>query len=253
VADQLEERHPLVALDLRGRGDSDKPTSPYGMAQHARDVAAAMQTLELGGAVVLGHSMGAFVAVALAAAFPDLVGALVLVDGGLPLSPPPGVDVDLSVDELLAPQIARLRQTFPSADDYLAYWAALPFFSGDLWTPYVEHYLRSDLMGSEPELRPKCSEAAVRADFVDTVDSEKLRDRLANVRVPVQLVRAPQGFAPETPPLLPDDLVQREGAAVADLRDTVVAGTTHYSIGLHADGARAVADLTVALAEEVAR
>jgi len=48
VAERLAGRRPLLALDLRGRGDSQKPVGPYGMAQHARDVAAAMRALHLG-------------------------------------------------------------------------------------------------------------------------------------------------------------------------------------------------------------
>ncbi len=43
IAERLAGRRPLLALDLRGRGDSDKPDGPYGLAQHARDVATAMQ------------------------------------------------------------------------------------------------------------------------------------------------------------------------------------------------------------------
>src|SRR6266508_669254 len=62
VAEQLNGRRPLFAPDLRGRGDSDKPEGPYGMAQHARDVAVAMQTLELGPCLIVGHSIGDFVA-----------------------------------------------------------------------------------------------------------------------------------------------------------------------------------------------
>ena len=64
IAECLAGRRPLFALDLRGRGDSDKPAGPYGMAQHASDVAAAMRAMGLGASVIVGHSMGAFVATA---------------------------------------------------------------------------------------------------------------------------------------------------------------------------------------------
>src|SRR5208282_1243181 len=43
IAERLAGRCALLGLDLRGRGDSDKPEGPYGFAQHARDVAAAMR------------------------------------------------------------------------------------------------------------------------------------------------------------------------------------------------------------------
>src|SRR4051812_38413930 len=120
IGDRLAGRRPLFAIDLRGRGDTDKPAAgPFGMSQHARDVAAAMRAFGLGDSLVVGHSMGAFVAVALAAEHPELVSGLVLIDGGLPLEPPPGVDVTQLLDVALAPQMARLRTSFPSYDAYL--------------------------------------------------------------------------------------------------------------------------------------
>src|SRR4051794_17465545 len=254
VADRLRGRRALLAFDLRGRGDSDKPESgPFGMAQHAHDVASAMRGWGLQDAVVVGHSMGAFVAVALAAEHPELVRALVLIDGGLPLEPPPGVQPAQLLDVALAPQMARLRATFPSFEAYLEFWRALPPFEGERWNAWVEAYLRYDLGGVEPELRPKASEAAVRGDFLDTLDAEKMRARLRALSVPTLLLRATEGFNPGTPPLLPDELVAREGALVADLTDRVVEDTTHYTIALGPRGADVVADAIVEWAESVGR
>ena len=248
VAEGLRGRRPLLALDLRGRGDTDKPESgPFGMAQHAHDVAAAMRAWGLQDAVVVGHSMGAFVAVALAAEHPELVRGLVLIDGGLPLEPPPGVDPAALLDVALAPQMARLRATFPTFEAYLHFWRALPPFD------WVEAYLRYDLGGAEPELRPKASEAAVRGDFLDTLDADKMRDRLRSLSVPTLLLRATEGFNPGTPPLLPAELVAREGALIADLTDRVVDDTTHYTIALGPRGAGVVADAIVEWAESVDR
>src|SRR3954452_4268690 len=250
VAERLRARRPLLARDLRGRGDSDKPmTGPFGMAQHAHDVAAAMRGWALQDAVVVGHSMGAFVAGALAAEHPELVRGLVLIDGGLPLEPPPGVDPAALLDVALAPQMARLRATFPSFEAYLDFWRALPPFEGDRWNNWVEAYLRYDLGGVEPELRPKASEAAVRGDFLDTLDAEKMRARLRALSVPTLLLRATEGFNPGTPPLLPDELVAREGALIPDLTDRVIDDTTHYTIALGEHGAHIVADAIVEWAE----
>src|SRR5271166_3793248 len=55
IAERLAGRCALFALDLRGRGDSDKPEGPYGFAQHARDVAASMRVMGLGPSIVVGH------------------------------------------------------------------------------------------------------------------------------------------------------------------------------------------------------
>jgi len=254
VAAELAGRRPLLALDLRGRGDTDKPAEgPFGMAQHGEDVARAMRGFGLGASVVVGHSMGAYVAVALAAAHPDLVSALVLVDGGLPLQAPPGIAPEQMLDIALAPQMARLQATFPSVEDYLDHWRALPPFSDGRWNGWVEDYLRYDLGGTAPAYRPKASEAAVRGDFLDSLDTDTLRARLRSLRVPVLLLRAAEGFNPGQPPLLPDDVVAAEGGQVADLTERLVPDTTHYTIALGRDGARTVADAIVETAEACGR
>lgn len=242
IAHMLQGRAPLLAFDLRGRGDTDKPAEgPFGMGQHAADVAVAMAAKGIGPSLVVGHSMGAFVAVALAAEHPELVSGVVLIDGGLPLEAPPGIPPEDLLDVALAAQMARLRTTYSTLDAYLEYWRGLPVFANGMWNAWVESYLRYDLGGEPPVMRPKASEAAIRGDFRDNLDVDRLRGWLTQVKVPTLLLRATEGFEPGSAPLLPDPLVEREGALVGDLTDRVVE-STHYSIALGPHGARAVAD-----------
>ncbi|MBK9740129.1 MAG: alpha/beta hydrolase [Actinobacteria bacterium] len=75
---------PVAAVDQRGHGESDTPlTADFSVTACARDAIAALEHLGWQGAVVVGHSWGASVALAAAAARPDLVKAAVLLDGGL--------------------------------------------------------------------------------------------------------------------------------------------------------------------------
>ena len=83
IAERLAGRRPLLAVDLGGHGDSDKPADGYGMAVHADDVATAMDTDGIDRAVVVGHSMGAGVATVFAHRHPDRCAGVVLFDGGL--------------------------------------------------------------------------------------------------------------------------------------------------------------------------
>ena len=76
--------HGLVGVDLRGRGNSDKPESGYSLEAHAADVVRVLDHLDLEDAVLAGHSMGGFVALKTALTFPERVRALVLLDGGWP-------------------------------------------------------------------------------------------------------------------------------------------------------------------------
>ena len=70
-----------VAVDLRGHGDSEwSPGMQYDVADHVADVQAVLDVMALAPCVVVGQSLGAMVALALAATDPDAVWALVLVD-----------------------------------------------------------------------------------------------------------------------------------------------------------------------------
>jgi 3-oxoadipate enol-lactonase len=75
------ERYRRIRLDLRGFGRSPVGTLPLG---HARDVAELLDELGVSGAALVGCSLGGRVALELAIARPDLVGALVLVGAALP-------------------------------------------------------------------------------------------------------------------------------------------------------------------------
>ena len=74
---------PVVALDQRGHGDSERPTGPYDGATVARDALTALDALGISRAVVVGHSWGASTALRLAADAPERVLAAVAIDGGL--------------------------------------------------------------------------------------------------------------------------------------------------------------------------
>ncbi len=245
VAECLAGRLPLFAPDLRGRGDSDKPEGPYGMAQHARDVAVAMRAMGLGPSIVVGHSMGAFIAAALAAQNPELVAGLVLIDGGYALAVPLGIDLNQGLNAAVAERIAQLRRTYPSRDDYRRFWRTQPHFVE--WNRWVEAFLDYEVGGESP-VQPKASEAAVRADLGEAFQRDAIVERLRSIRVPTILLRAERGFTQDQPPLFPDVLVEQIRACVPQVEDHKFRGTTHYTIVLGESAATKVADLICELA-----
>ena len=68
----------VIAVDFRGHGDSDKPDDGYRMTDFADDVIQLMDALDVPSAIVVGHSMGSFVAQALVERAPQRVSSLVL-------------------------------------------------------------------------------------------------------------------------------------------------------------------------------
>ncbi len=93
VAETLAEDYDVILPDARGHGRSSR-IAGLGLDNEALadDVAALISGLALNRPAVLGHSMGAFTALILAARHPDLVGCLLLEDP--PLAPPPTPEME---------------------------------------------------------------------------------------------------------------------------------------------------------------
>jgi len=223
----------LVAPDLRGRGRSNGLPEPYGIARQADDVAAVLDHLGAAAAVVAGHSMGGFVATSLAERHPERAKALVLVDGGPPLSMPPGVDVDEALAATLGPAMQRLDMTFADRGTYRAFWQQHPSFAG-IWSAEVDAHVQHDLVGEPPEMRSSCVKAAVQVNGRELLAGEEVRSAIEAVRCPVTMLWAPRGMFDD-----PGGLYDEQ--RLDGLEAEQVADTNHYSILLGEPGAKRVA------------
>ena len=111
----MREGHRVVAVDLRGHGQSDKPHETYTMQLFADDLAFLREELGLERPVVIGHSMGGVVAFAFAASHPKLPSAIVTIDAGL--APPATVGTALSsfIDGLRGPNFRKTLGDYADA------------------------------------------------------------------------------------------------------------------------------------------
>jgi pimeloyl-ACP methyl ester carboxylesterase len=83
VAPRLAERTRVIAVDLKGHGDSDQPASGYRIADQAAEVAGLCQALGLERIDLIGHSWGGGISVQLAVDGLVPIRRLVLEDPGL--------------------------------------------------------------------------------------------------------------------------------------------------------------------------
>ncbi|MDP4506154.1 alpha/beta hydrolase [Nonomuraea turcica] len=230
VGRRLPEGWSLVAMDLRGRGHSASLPGPYGLPRHAEDVLRVAGHVGAGpDAVLTGHSMGAYVA-ALAAAQRDWA-RVVLVDGGIPFPRlPEGVDPDVALQATLGPALARLRQTYPSAQAYVDFFKSHPAFTGH-WNDDVEAYVRYDLTGPEGALRSRVVGEAVLQDgrWLNT-EQDRAGAALEAITSPLLLLRAPRGLLNQDVGLLPDDLTAPWAARLPGLREEMIPDCNHYTI-----------------------
>ncbi|MEZ3498345.1 alpha/beta fold hydrolase [Pantoea sp. KPR_PJ] len=80
----LTERFYLIAPDLPGQGDSDLPLNGFDTATLAQQTEALLRQLNVSAFNLVGHDIGAWVAFALAAQFPERVKKVALLDAGIP-------------------------------------------------------------------------------------------------------------------------------------------------------------------------
>ena len=226
----------IIAPDLRGRGRSNQLPGPWGMPSHADDMKTVLDALGIERTVVLGHSMGAFVAATLAQRHPSVVSEVILVDGGLPIPAPVGVSAEDLPKALIGPAAERLSMTFESAEAYRAFWRKHPALSGD-WSADIEAYVDYDLHGTAPALSPSARYDAVLEDSLQLSGDLGYADALAAIPVRITFIRAPRGLLNEPRALYSASTVEEWEARVPTLTAHDIADVNHYTIVMSRHGA----------------
>ncbi|HUP31731.1 MAG TPA: alpha/beta hydrolase [Gaiellaceae bacterium] len=206
LAERLAGRHHVVALDLRGHGDSPWEP-PWHLEQHVADVLAAAPD---GPCAWLGHSFGGRVAYETAAAAPGRVDRLVLLD--------PAIRIPTQVGLAAAENARRDRSyvTFEEGIDRRYEESVLTTAPRVL----VEEELRTHLLPDDQgRFRYRYCQSAVVAAY-----GEMTRDPppFESVRVPTLLVLGETSYLPY------DDLLEAHAAALGDQLqvDRIAAGHT---------------------------
>lgn len=221
VADVLAPAHRVIAYDLRGRGESDKPEHGYDLARHNEDLLGLLDHFGLRKAVLVGHSLGAHIAVRFAAVHPARVSKLVLVDGG--------IDVRAEVLDSLRPAINRLGVEFPSLDMFLGFVRMLPMFEGR-WNDYLERYFRYDVeVLPAGTVRSKAARHAIEEE-IGNLERERLWVWHHRVKAPTLIFRAPDGLLTATDCLMTQEEAEALAHAIPRAKLVVVPGTNHYTV-----------------------
>ena len=248
LADALGAGFRIVAPDLRGRGRSNKVSGPWGMAAHAADLVAVMDHLGIAKAdLLLGHSMGGFVAAVAAAQHPQRIAQVLMVDGGVPLMnvgflawlPFSDYLIEKLVQRIIGPSLTRLDMTFASREVYHAFWRPHPALAND-WSPYVEQYIDYDLDGEAPALRPSTSKEALLRDVRTQLVEDLVPRSLAQIRCPVRFLRAPRGIMNDKA-LYDEGKLARATRGIAQFSSATIDDVNHFTIMMSERGARAVA------------
>ena len=223
LASALAPHHRVIAMDLRGRGLSDKPPTGYSIEHHCKDVLSLIDDLGLKRPVLMGHSLGAFISLVFSAKYPQRVDRLILVDGGGKLTKTQMAKVFAGIK----PSLDRLGKTFPSFEYYISQMKQAPYLQP--WNSYMETYFRYEVEKVEggvlSRVHPKHIEE--EAQNLKKVDS---RQFYAKVTSPTLVLRATKGMLAEDDLLLPEDVADRMAREIPNARKVDIKGTNHYSI-----------------------
>lgn len=215
IAAGLNEGLHVLAVDLRGRGLSEKPNSGFTHADHARDIIGLMDALGLEQVFLCGHSYGGLLSQVIAVNYPDRVKKIIVMDAGY---------LEPNVVEVIMPSLQRLGQVYPSMADYLMQIKASPFYDNRFWDEGLEAYYRADMRELDD------GRVTTRSDF-DTImaiagasQKEDWDTIMAAVPKPVLLLQAPDGAGPGLPPILTDANAQRTADRIPDCTYVQVTG-----------------------------
>jgi pimeloyl-ACP methyl ester carboxylesterase len=223
LASALAPHHRVIAMDLRGRGLSEKPPTGYSIKHHCKDIAALMDDQGLERPVVMGHSLGAFISLVFAAQYPERVDRLILVDGGGKLSE----DQMAKVFAGIKPSLDRLGKIFPSFETYLSLMKQAPYLRP--WNLYMETYFRYEIEEVQGGIRSRVHPNHIEeeAKNLKEVDS---REFYKKVKSPTLILRATKGMLAEDDLLLPEDVVEQMVREMPNAKRVDVEGANHYSI-----------------------
>ena len=211
----------LLAVDLRGRGDTGRVEGPAGIPGHTADLLALMNLEGLDKVAYVGHSLGAMIGVHLAAHHPDRVSSLVLVDGGS--------DVTDEVDALLSPVVARLEQTYPSREAYIEYVRSLPIFE-NRWDENLERYFAGDVRPADGGWRHHADLETIKEDR-EKMRGFPLSELWPRIRCPTLVLLSTVGLTgPDEGFILPPRDARRMRETIPDCTLVEVEDTNHYDI-----------------------
>lgn len=243
IAAGLSPRYRTIALDLRGRGDSEKPATGYALQDHAQDVVALLDRLGIERAVILGHSFGGLLTIYLAAHYPGRVSRAILVDVAL--------WVHEDVTRLIQVSVDRLTRSFPSADDYVAAIRQAPYVDG-FWDATIESYYRAEIETASDGTAHARTSASAIAQVLEALRGEPWSEYVKQINVPSILINGPGPFGPAgAPPIVSADLARSTAAAIEGCQYAEVPGN-HLTMVFGANAPHVVRVIADFMAQDVA-
>lgn len=227
MAAGLKQYARVIAVDLRGRGESEAPDHGYTMAETAKDIIALMDVLQLEQVVMGGHSYGAFLSWYLAAHYPTRISKVIALDAAMRMHP--------NTLQMLGPALGRLGKVFGSFDAYVQLVKTAPYLH--FWEEAMTSYYKADVHTAADGSVATIPNAQHMTEAATKVLAEPWADMLPQVVQPVLMVNAPGIYTMEAP-LLPEANARETAALLPNVQFEIVEG--NHQTMLYGEGARQI-------------
>jgi lipase len=215
----------LVAPDLRGRGLNWQRSTTAGIAGHGADLAELLRHLGRR-YVLLGHSLGATIALTVPDDLRAQCDGLILIDGGPPFPISHPVGRRGPVHSTFGAAIARAESSWGSAADVTAWWRSfgpLATAQDDAINAIAAAEVVADVEGS---VRLRLDLRTIERDASDLLTDRNFRELLQSCHPQTVLLLAESGLDWTRPALFPQEMM------IPDPHCEVrrIGGSNHYDI-----------------------
>lgn len=217
-AEYFSPEYRVITLDVRGRGNSDDGETQSSIFEHTKDVHGLIDELNIENPILMGYSMGAFVATIVASQNRS-VQKVILLDGAATMSE--------HQRPIVEPSLGRLSKHFESKEDYVQQVSDSYENLGITKGPKLTEVLEYEIEDHGNYWENKASESTIRKDWESFWEFD-VEQYAPAIDVPVLLVQCSGGIGANPPLFLPEHY-ERTIATIKNI-EVMVSDSNHYTM-----------------------
>jgi pimeloyl-ACP methyl ester carboxylesterase len=188
----------VLSIDQRGRGLSTKTAFAYSIRNHAEDVIALLDTLQIDTISICGHSFGGLMATYLAWQYPERFDRIIILDAAPEMNP--------NTPQMLAPALSRIDHRYPDFIHFIEEVKKAPYLN--FWDDAMLVYYQADVKTAEDGSVEPRSNIADIVQIATHVSKENWHTYFTEMQQPSLLIVATDDYTLEQP-LLPTMLAKK--------------------------------------------
>lgn len=208
----------VIAVDLRGRGNSAQADADTSIFKHAEDILALLKELKIDNPILLGFSMGAFISAIVASRLESVQG-LILLDGAAKATE--------HQRGIVQPSLGRISREFTSKEHYADETRKIYANLGIEWNDVLQDIVEYEVAPADGHWENKSDESRILADF-DSFYSFDPAEIGANIDCPALLVYAEGKIGPMAPLFYLEDYAETQ-KSIKNI-ETVITDANHYQM-----------------------